>query len=67
MIETIGTLDLKIARLERQIADLKQREQLSGPYPTHRALLNNQYLRAQMTLHQLAQYRRELIKRWPTA
>lgn len=60
MGETVGSLNLKIARLERRLADLQQRERLSRPYPTHRAYIISEYLRLQGTLSQLVRYRQEL-------
>lgn len=63
MSETVGTLNLKIARLERRLQVLKQRQLLSIAYPAHKAELTREYLWLQSTLGQLSQYRQELSQK----
>ena len=60
MTETLGMLNLKIARLERRLAVLKQQERMSSAYPTRKAELIREYLRLQSMLFQLTQRRQEL-------
>ena len=61
MSETLGTLNLKIARLEQHLNVLEQQRALSSPYPAHKAKLTVEYLRLRQRLHQLNQYRQELL------
>lgn len=61
MLETLGTLNLKIARLEQQLAVLKQQERLSAPYPTRKAELVREYLRLQSELGRLTERRQRLV------
>ena len=60
MIETTGTLNLKIAQLERRLRLLKQRQLLSGVYPAHRAKLSEEDAQVQRQLEQLLQRRQTL-------
>jgi len=62
MPETLGTLDLKIARLEQYLKILKQQQRLSSAYPTHEAQLTLEYLRLQAVLDQLLQRRQEFLQ-----
>ncbi len=60
MQETIGTLNLKIARLEQRLKVLEQQQMLSSKYPDQKAKLTIEYLRVQLKLRQLIQHRQEL-------
>ena len=60
MSETIGTLNLKIARLEHQVRVLNQQQLLSSIYPEHQAGLVQQILQVQIELSELMQYRDRL-------
>ena len=60
MIETTGTLDLKIAQLEQRLKLLRQQQSLSSLYPAHRAKLLAEDARVQQQLQQLWQ-RRQLL------
>ena len=60
MIETTGTLNLKIAQLEQRLKLLKQQQILSGVYPTHQAKLIEEDCRVQRQLEQLLQRRQTL-------
>lgn len=62
MPETLGTLNLKIAQLERQLKVLQQQQRLSSIYPTHEAQLALKYLRIQAILDQLHQRRQEFLQ-----
>ena len=53
MIETTGTLNLKIAQLEQRLKVLKQQQVLSGAYPAHRTKLVEEDWRVQRQLQQL--------------
>ena len=59
MIETSGTLDLKIARLEQRLHLLKLQEMLSSIYPDYQERLAYEYHQTEEQLQQLLQYRRE--------
>lgn len=59
MNETLGTVNLKIARLERQLWTLHQRQLLSRPYPHHRADLLQEYRRTEATLCDLLKLRQQ--------
>lgn len=61
MLETLGTLNLKIAQLEQRLAVLKQQERLSYTYPAHKAELVREYLRLQSELGRLTEHRQRLI------
>jgi hypothetical protein len=58
MPETLGTLNLKIARLEQRLAVLKQQERMSSAYPARKAELIREYLRLQSELCQLTELRK---------
>ena len=60
MVETTGTLDLKIAQLERRLSVLKQQQVLSLAYPAHRARLVHEDCQLQRQLEQLTQRRQSL-------
>lgn len=61
MQETVGTIDLKIARLEQNLKLLKQRHAMSNMYPAYRANLARQGLKVRRQLRQLIQYRQQLV------
>jgi hypothetical protein len=61
MFETIGTLELKITRLEQHLELLKQRQQLSIAYPDHRLQLILEAGQVQSQLSQLKKYRDEIL------
>ena len=61
MPETLGTLNLKIARLEQRLKVLEQQQSLSRAYPPHRAKLLREYTRLRLTLQQLTRCRQELL------
>ena len=61
MSETIGTLELKIARLEQQLAVIRQQQRLSQAYPEHRAALLSEDRRLQSVLWQLNRRRQEFL------
>lgn len=61
MAETIGTLELKIARLEQHLAVLRQQQRLSQAYPEHRAALLNEDRRLQSVLSSLNRRRQEYL------
>ena len=54
---THGALDLNIARLEHRLRLLEQQQQLSSPYPDHKAKLTERQLQVQHQLQQLLQHR----------
>jgi hypothetical protein len=58
--ETIGMLDLKIARLEQYLQVLEKQQALSEMYPLHRTRLILYGLQVQSELNQLIQRRRQL-------
>jgi hypothetical protein len=60
MPETIGSLDLKIARLERHLKLLEQQQAMSSMYPSHRAKLAVAAAEVRAELRELTQYRQEL-------
>ena len=62
MAETLGTLDLKIARLEQRLAVLRQQQRLSSVYPDHEAALVREYRQLQILLGQLSERRQEFLK-----
>lgn len=63
MPETIGTLNLKIARLESRLKLLEQQQVLSSAYPNHQINLIREISTVRFQLHQLIQYREELLQR----
>ncbi|GIK41651.1 MAG: hypothetical protein BroJett011_54840 [Chloroflexota bacterium] len=67
MPETIGTLELKIARLEQRLAVIRQQQRLSQPYPEHRAALLSEDRHLQTVLSQLNRRRQEVLPAQRTA
>ena len=65
MPETVGTLNLKIARLKNRLDLLEKQQQLSRTYPHHRNNLMQEGSKVRFQLRQLMQYREELL-RWVT-
>ncbi|HXV98114.1 MAG TPA: hypothetical protein VEC93_06790 [Anaerolineae bacterium] len=61
MPETLGTLNLKIARLEQHLAVLKQQQHLSSAYPDHKTQLSREYFRQEVRLRQLIRRRQEFL------
>ena len=59
--ETVGTLNLKIARLEHRLRVLEQRQAMSHPYPTYQANFTQEYLQLQLESHQLIHYCHEIL------
>ena len=57
MPETIGTLNLKIARLKKRLNLLEQQQLLSRPYPYLQYKLMQQDKAVRFQLDQLLQYR----------
>ena len=57
MEETVGTLNLKIARLEQHIKVLHQQRDLGSAYPDFCSNLTEKYNQLQAQLLQLAQWR----------
>ena len=64
MSETLGTINLKIARLEQRLQVVKHQQDLSQPYPYHKNQLIQQARQLQFQLQQLTQYR-ELFSQQP--
>ena len=60
MVETTGTLNLKIAQLEHRLKVLKQQQILSMVYPIHQARLIEEDLRVQRRMQQLLR-RRQIL------
>jgi len=60
MLETSGTLNLKIAQLERQLGTVKQRLVLSTSYPDLKAQLIQVKAQTEWQLQQLQQYQQLL-------
>jgi hypothetical protein len=63
MPETIGTLNLKIVRLESRLKLLEQQQVLSSAYPNHQINLIREISKVRFQLQQLIQYREELLQR----
>lgn len=61
MQETVGTLNLKIARLEGYLKVLQQQLDLSDNYPTCKARLTQKDLQLRYQLRQLIQDRQKLL------
>jgi hypothetical protein len=59
MPETIGTLNLKIARLEQRLQVLKKQQGLSSAYPNHQTHLKREYLQLEAVLYELIRRRQE--------
>jgi hypothetical protein len=60
MLETVGTLTLKIAQLEQRLGMLKQRLVLSSPYPDVNTQLTQVNAQTERQLQQLQQYKQLL-------
>ena len=60
MTETIGTLNLKIARLQHQLAILEQQQNLGRAYPDFQVVLRRKMTEIEHQLRQLIQSREEL-------
>jgi hypothetical protein len=60
--ETLGTLNLKIARLEQFLKVLDQQLAMSNPYPDYQVELKQHYTRIESHLGRLVQYRRRLTQ-----
>lgn len=60
--ETIGTLNLKIARLEQRLQVLEQQQRLSTSYPALKADLMREYSQLEAILHELVQRRQEFLQ-----
>lgn len=61
MTETIGTISLKMARLESRLNLLKRQQALSSPYPDLQARLICQELATQLQLNQLHRMRQTMV------
>ena len=59
--ETIGTLSLKITRLEHRLQLLNQQQLLSHPYPDHKVRLAQESCQVRFQLDRLKQYRQKLL------
>jgi hypothetical protein len=57
MEETVGTLNLKIARLEQKLQLLQKQRLLSRPYPDHLARLAFQDFQTRSQLQNLLEHR----------
>lgn len=62
MTETLGMLDLKIAKLENQLHLLIKQQALSRAYPAHLADLSQRGAQTRAQLRQLIQRRAELLQ-----
>lgn len=62
MPETLGLIDLKIARLNRRLRVLEQQLILSGPYPQHKLNLNLEYSQTRLELNYLVRRRRVFLQ-----
>ena len=60
MQDSIGAIDLQIARLQRQLNVLRQRRQLCQPYPEHLAQFTTIEHQVQNQLVQLSQHRQQI-------
>ena len=61
MSETIGTVDLKIIRLEHYLELIKQRRQLSLAFPDYQLRLIREADELEYQLYQLKKYRDEIL------
>ena len=61
MPETLGTLNLKIARLEQWLKVLEYQQAMSQAYPEYQAKLDQECARLKSQLLRLIQYRRHLL------
>ncbi|RME78153.1 MAG: hypothetical protein D6784_02760 [Chloroflexi bacterium] len=50
MVETSGTLELKIARLQHRLAVLEEHQRMSRPYPAYQARLAREIFRLRQEL-----------------
>jgi hypothetical protein len=62
MPETLGTIELRMARLERRLRVLQQQYTLSSPYPGHQARIYQEYTQTKFELNQLAQQRQRFLR-----
>lgn len=62
MKDTIGTLNLKIARLQHQLEVIQQRQRLSLAYPQYYACLMDEVAAVENQLRELKQHREELSR-----
>lgn len=62
MEETIGTLSLKIARIEHRLRVLKQQQVLSSAYPDHQAKLMIEVLTMQTQLNDMTRIREQVLQ-----
>ena len=62
MAETLGLIDLKIARLNHRLRILEQQLILSGPYPHHQLNLNREYSQTRLELKRLKRQRQEFLQ-----
>ena len=58
--ETIGTLNLKIVRLERYLNLLKEQQYLSQPYPDYQVRITLETQTVQSQLNQLKKQREQI-------
>lgn len=58
--ETLGTIELKIARLQHQLQVLAFQERMSRNYPEHHPYLRTALATARQTMADLAEMRRHL-------
>ncbi len=61
MPETLGTLNLQIARLEHRLKVLELQQAMSRAYPSYQSNLTQEHLRLQLQLEQLVQRRRQAL------
>ena len=64
MEETVGTLNLKIARLEQKLQLLQQQRRLSRPYPDHLARLTLQDFQTRSQLQKLLETRTQFLTKY---
>jgi len=62
MTETVGTLNLKIARLQQRLTVLEQQQKLSRAYPRHFLNLVREGVKVRSQLFHLMLYRDELLE-----
>lgn len=62
MPETLGLIDLKIARLNHRLRILEQQLVLSDPYPHHQVMLNFEYSQTRLELSRLVRRRQEFLQ-----
>jgi hypothetical protein len=62
MFETLGTVNLKIDRLQQRLRLLEQQQFLSKPYPEHKQNLLREDSKIRTQLYLLLQYREELLQ-----